>query len=52
MQKKGTDYDQNSVDEFVQNHDTNQLGIKLTFHDFEKLKVLGKGSFDEVYWSN
>ena len=31
-------YDQDSVNEFIENHD-NPLGIKLTFHDFERLKV-------------
>jgi len=46
--KAGTEYDQNSVNEFIESHDLNPLGIKLTFHDFEKLKVLGKGSFGEV----
>ena len=45
--KNEGDYDQASVNEFIENHD-NPLGIKLTFHDFEKLKVLGKGSFGEV----
>ena len=45
--KKDGDYDQASVNEFIENHD-NPLGIKLSFHDFEKLKVLGKGSFGEV----
>ena len=47
--KKGdNDYDQESVNEFVDKHEDNPLGIKLSFHDFEKLKVLGKGSFGEV----
>ena len=46
--KAGTEYDQNSVNEFIESHDANPLGIKLTFHDFEKPKVLGKGSFGEV----
>ena len=45
--KKEADYDQLSVNAFLENHD-NPLGIKLSFHDFEKLKVLGKGSFGEV----
>ena len=45
--KKDADYDQLSVNAFLENHD-NPLGIKLSFHDFEKLKVLGKGSFGEV----
>ena len=36
------------MDEFMQNNEDNPLGIKLSFHDFEKLKVLGKGSFGEV----
>ena len=47
--KKGdNDFDQESVNEFVDKHEDNPLGIKLSFHDFEKLKVLGKGSFGEV----
>ena len=38
---------QTSVNEFVEQLG-DPLGVKLTFHDFEKLKVLGKGSFGEV----
>ena len=45
--KKENESDIQSVNEFIEHHD-NPLGIKLTFHDFEKLKVLGKGSFGEV----
>ena len=45
--KNSVDYDQSSVNEFIENHE-NPLGYKLTFHDFEKLKILGRGSFGEV----
>ena len=31
------------------NNDDNPLGIKLKADDFEKLKLIGKGSFGEVY---
>ena len=44
--KKGAD--PTTMNELIQNPDDNPLGIKLTFHDFIKLKVLGKGSFGEV----
>ena len=37
-----------AMSEFLSTGDDNPLGIKLSFHDFEKLKVLGKGSFGEV----
>jgi serine/threonine protein kinase len=40
--------DPTTLDEFIQNNEDNPLGIKLSFHDFKKLKVLGKGSFGEV----
>ena len=35
---------ENSID-----NDDNPLGIKLKAEDFEKLKLIGKGSFGEVY---
>ena len=46
--KSPGDLDPTSVNEFVDKQEDNPLGIKLSFHDFEKLKVLGKGSFGEV----
>ena len=46
--KSPGDLDPTSVNEFVDKQEDNPLGIKLTFNDFEKLKVLGKGSFGEV----
>ena len=45
--KKGV-VEPTSMDEFMNTNEDNPLGIKLTFHDFIKLKVLGKGSFGEV----
>ena len=45
---KKKESDLNPVNEFIQKYDDNPLGIKLTFHDFIKLKILGKGSFGEV----
>ena len=45
--KNKVDSIQTSVNEFVEQLG-DPLGVKLTFHDFEKLKVLGKGSFGEV----
>ena len=45
---KKRDADPTSMNEFMQSNDDNPLGIKLTFHHFIKLKVLGKGSFGEV----
>ena len=32
----------------MKNNDDNPLGIKLAFHHFIKLKVLGKSSFWEI----
>ena len=46
--KKRNELTPTSVSEFVDKQEDNPLGIKLSFHDFEKLKVLGKGSFGEV----
>ena len=46
--KKRNEITPTSVSEFVDKQEDNPLGIKLSFHDFEKLKVLGKGSFGEV----
>ena len=45
---KRKEMDPTYVNEFLDNKGDNPLGIKLSFHDFEKLKVLGKGSFGEV----
>jgi len=45
--KNKVDSVQTTVNQFVEQIG-DPLGIKLTFHDFEKLKVLGKGSFGEV----
>ena len=46
--KRGDGNEATSMNELVDNQESNPLGIKLTFHDFEKLKVLGKGSLGEV----
>ena len=46
--KKREDLEKTSINEFVDPQNYNPLGLKLTFSDFEKLKVLGKGSFGEV----
>ena len=40
--------DENDVEKAL-NNDDNPLGIKLKSEDFEKLKLIGKGSFGEVY---
>ena len=45
---KKRETDPTSMNEFMQSNEDNPLGIKLTFHHFIKLKVLGKGSFGEV----
>ena len=45
--KNRVDSDQTSVNQFVEQLG-DPLGVKLTFDDFDKLKVLGKGSFGEV----
>ena len=44
----GRESDPTSVSEFVDKQEDNPLGIKLSYSDFDKLKVLGKGSFGEV----
>ena len=46
--KNSGDFDQTSVNQFVEQLD-NPLGVKLTFHDFEKLKVLGKVLLEKYY---
>ena len=46
--KKKEDLETSTINEFVDKQNDNPLGLKLTFNDFEKLKVLGKGSFGEV----
>ena len=46
--KRSDNMDPISVNEFVDKQEDNPLGIKLSFSDFDKLKVLGKGSFGEV----
>ena len=37
------------LESFLANKDDNPFGIKLKVSDFQKLKLLGKGSFGEVY---
>lgn len=37
------------LDDFLDDKEDNPIGIKLKVNDFEKLKLLGKGSFGEVY---
>ena len=37
------------LESFLANKDDNPFGIKLKVTDFQKLKLLGKGSFGEVY---
>ena len=44
----GRESDPTSMSEFVDKQEDNPLGIKLSYSDFDKLKVLGKGSFGEV----
>ena len=39
------------LDMFLDNKDGNPLGISLKINDFQRLKLLGKGSFGEVYLS-
>ena len=46
--KKREDTETSAINELVDPQNDNPLGLKLTFSDFEKLKVLGKGSFGEV----
>ena len=40
------------LESFLANKDDNPFGIKLKVTDFQKLKLLGKGSFGEVYTVN
>ena len=44
----GRESDPTSVNELIDKQEDNPLGIKLSYSDFDKLKVLGKGSFGEV----
>ena len=37
------------LENFLNNKDDNPLRMKIKVSDFEKLKLLGKGSFGEVY---
>ena len=44
----GSEQDPTTVSELIDKQEDNPLGIKLSYSDFDKLKVLGKGSFGEV----
>ena len=41
--------DENDINKALDNNEDNPLGIKLKSEDFEKLNLIGKGSFGEVY---